>query len=902
METLNQLDHGHHLLPVPVDLKPFKTRILLTIWQVTTSRTMVLFSPLCLSLNRISLASVMISMPRFTSRRTSAVRQRATTLFRLAPCLTSLLLNFSQPLGNADAAVATHGQHWAFQPVKRPQVPTISQGNAIDALLQAERSKLSLDAQPKADPRTLIRRVYLDLTGLPPSPETVEAFTKDPSPAAYRRVVDQLLASPRYGERWGRYWLDIARYADTKGYVFEEERRYPYSYTYRDYVIDAFNKDLPYDQFLIQQMAADKLDLGDDPSPLAGLGFLTLGRRFLNNIHDIIDDRMDVVFRGTMGITIGCARCHDHKFDPVPSKDYYSLYGVFASSSEPAEKPLLGKSSLPPAYPEYVAERKKRQDELDTFRSTKSLEAVDEVRRRTGDYLMTASEAILLNDGSKAEAKARERKLDPGIMNKWKDRLTNKDWTNKPMVAEWLTLSRAVTAAKTNEVAAAIAATAQPWMAQSPATAASTNLARLIQEAKPDSLSTLAGVFNKLCSEVDVAWKTASKPGEGKPAITSLSNLAQESVRQLLYDADSPANVPAGEIPRLFDVPTAQKSRALQRKVEELDATHEGAPPRAMALVENQTPHNPRVFIRGNPGNQGDAVPRQFLGFLSNGARKPFEKGGGRLELAKSIASPQNPLTARVFANRVWMYHFGTPLVKPPSDFGVRSDPATQPALLDFLAAEFMAQGWSVKSLHRLMLLSETYQLSSQETAANASKDPANLTYWRMNRRRLDFESSRDTLLQISDRLSGRIGGHAEEIATAPDARRRTVYGFIDRQNLPGMFRTFDFANPDTSSSQRFTTTVPQQALFLLNNPFVRVQATGLLERPAVKKASTSDAKIQALYRATYQRAADPDEINQAKAFVQSGPTAAAAGAAESDRWIELAQVLLVSNEVFFFD
>jgi len=770
----------------------------------------------------------------------------------------------------------------------------------IDAFLAQKHKDHGILPQPQADARTRVRRASVDLLGLPPSAEAVEAFSRDPSDRAYNQLINRLLASPQYGERWARYWLDIARYADTKGYVFEEERRYPYSYTYRDYVIHAFNQDLPYDRFLIEQLAADQLNLGADQRPLAALGFLTLGRRFLNNIHDIIDDRLDVVFRGTMGITIGCARCHDHKFDPVPSKDYYSLYGVFASSSEPAEKPLLGQSALPPAYPQYVEERKKRTEELESFRTKKTAEAIDEVRRRTGDYLLTASQARALADGSKAEALARERKLDPGIANKWKDRLTHVDWTNRPPIRAWLQ----VAALSSNDFPASLRTLANQWLTQTNSSPFEQALAKALPEAATNTLQTVALTYNQLAKESDGAWKTASKPTDGSTAIQSLPKPEQEALRSLLYAADSPANVPAGEVPRLFDVPTAQKSRALQRKVEELDATHEGAPPRAMVLVENPKPHDPRVFIRGNPGNQGDAVPRQFLGFLSEGPQKPFEKGGGRLELAHSIASPQNPLTARVFVNRVWLYHFGAPLVRTPSDFGLRSDPPIQPELLDFLAAAFIESGWSIKALHRLIMTSDAYQRRSDEDAGSAALDPANNSFWRMNRRRLDFESSRDTLLHVAGRLSSRVGGHAEDIASSPQARRRTVYGFIDRQNLPGMYRTFDFANPDASSSQRFSTTVPQQALFLLNNPFVVEQARSLIARPEVVGAVSTDQKLHALYRLAYQRPPSSRELETTRSFLNGGrpPSASSAVPPSPQAWQELAQAVLSSNELFFVD
>src|SRR5947209_15373279 len=262
-------------------------------------------------------------------------------------------------------------KHWAFQPIKTAAVPRTKNQRwvrtPVDAFILAKLEEKKINPSPQADKRTLIRRATFDLLGLPPTPKEVSDFLGDKSPDALSNLLDRLLASPHYGERWGRYWLDVARYADTKGYVFEEERRYPYSYTYRDYVIRAFNEDLPFDQFIVQQLAADLLPLGDAKRPLAALGFLTLGRRFLNNQADIIDDRIDVVARGTMGLTVACARCHDHKFDPIPTKDYYSLYGIFASSSEPGNKPLLGNAALPKQYPEYLAERVNREKELKNF-------------------------------------------------------------------------------------------------------------------------------------------------------------------------------------------------------------------------------------------------------------------------------------------------------------------------------------------------------------------------------------------------------------------------------------------------------------------------------------------------------------------------------------------------------
>ncbi len=646
------------------------------------------------------------------------------------------------PVARTRTVAEVREQHWSFRPVHKPAVPAVKDSAAVrtsvDAFVLADLEKKGLRLSAPADLRTLLRRVTFDLTGLPPTPEEVDAFLADRSADAYEKVVDRLLASPAYGERWGRHWLDVARYADTKGYVFTEERRYPYSYTYRDWVIRAFNEDLPYNQFVQQQLAADLLppyrgvaDLPaatDDNRSLAALGYLTLGRRFLNNTADIIDDRIDVVSRGLQGLTVACARCHDHKFDPIPQKDYYSLYGVFDSCQEPAELPLVGQPEPTPAYQAFEKELSKRQEAVAKYK-----------------------------EEHQTELKARNRKFQDEL-------------------------------------------------------------------------------------------------------------------------------------------------KALEKKVEEWKVTAEGAPPRAMVLVDRPQPHNPYVFLRGNPGNRGPAVPRQYLEVLSSD-RKPFTRGSGRLELAQAIASPDNPLTARVLVNRVWLHHFGTGLVRTPSDFGLRGEPPTHPELLDWLAATFVEGGWSIKKLHRTLVLSSVYRQSSVDRPEAAAVDPENRLLWRMNRHRLEFEALRDSLLAVAGRLDRKMGGKGEEIAAPPFGKRRTVYGFIDRQNLPGLFRTFDLASPDASTPQRFTTTVPQQALFLMNSPFPADQARALVARPDVVAAKTDEERIDRLYRLAFGRPADPAEVKLGLEFL----TAARASQAKTspgqlNAWEQYGQVLLLSNEFAFVD
>ena len=711
--------------------------------------------------------------------------------------------------------------------------------------------------------------------------------------------MDRLLASPHYGERWGRHWLDVARYADTKGYVFEEDRHYPYAYTYRDYVIRAFNEDLPFDQFLQEQIAADLLPSAKDKRTLAALGYLTLGRRFLNNINDIIDDRIDMVCRGMMGLTVGCARCHDHKFDPIPSRDYYSLYGVFASSMEPEEEPLLGLEAPEAARREYLAEHKKRVAERDNFRQEQERAMATLLRRQAGDYLLAAY-ATQQAAQPDADAIARTNKLDPEMLHRWLAGLEG--WrTNQPAIfGPWFAfgaLAEKDFKDRARELAAKFSGPRDPAMVLNPA------VAKAFASDPPSTMREVAERYGQLFTEIDKRWE-ANLAETNAPPRSALPDPADEALRQILYADGAPANLPRSQFDRLYDVPTGQKLRRLQRQVEELDASSPGAPPRSMALADRPDPHDSPIFIRGNAGNPGPTAPREFLEVLSGPNRKPFQKGSGRLELAEAVANPTNPLTARVLVNRVWLHHFGSPLVATPSDFGLRSDPPTQPELLDYLATRFMEDGWSLKKLHRLLMLSSVYQQSSEDNPAGAKIDPNNQLYWRMNRQRLEFEPLRDTLLAVAGKLDLTAGGHAVDIIAA-DSVRRTVYGSIDRQNLPDLFRTFDFASPDASSPRRYFTTVPQQALFLMNSPFVIQQAKNLVARPEFKAAANDQQRLRLLYQLAYQREPSREEMSWARQFLHPATPPTAGGMLSGQRldtWQKYAQVLLMSNELVFVD
>lgn len=768
----------------------------------------------------------------------------------------------------AFAAVgAEASDHWAFQPVTRPSVPAVSgaawPSGALDHFVLAKLRENGMQPARRAGRRTLIRRVTLDLTGLPPTPGEVDAFVAADSPGAYRRLVERVLASPRFGERWGRHWLDVARYADTKGYLAGNQARlFTHSYTYRDYVIDAFNADLPYDRFIIEQVAADKLELGDDKQPLAAMGFLTLGRRFLNNPHDIIDDRIDVVTRGMMGLTVSCARCHDHKYDPIPTADYYSLYGVFASSHEPGDKPFISDAIDPIERVAFDEERKRREDKLNNYKREQYARVREQVKEQTGDYVWAAHRAAKLPAG-KVDELARKAKLDPELTRRWMRHLAKRRESGDPVFAAWFALTK-LDAGSFGEQAKAVLG-GEPLANAHPAVRAAL--------AEAGSLEAAAKSLGQLLYQ--------AKSGQPK-------------LREAVHSDDSPAKLSDGDVNRVMDVEGRQGIRSRKRKFDELEGEHPGAPNRAMVLLDNASPHDPRIFRRGNPGMKGDAVPRRFIAALSHGERKPFVEGSGRLEMAEAIADPGNPLTARVMANRVWQRLFGSGLVLTPSDFGVRAEPPSHPKMLDFLAADFVDNGWSVKALIRGIVTSSTYQQGETVHPKYAERDPGNRLLWQMNRKRLDFEAMRDSVLSVSGNLTLKQGGRSVHIANKPDARCRTVYGFVDRQNLPNLFRTFDFAGPDTTCPQRFTTTVPQQALYLLNSPFIEAQAKRLGARSGVTSADDEE-RIRVIYRLAYQREPSAEELALAKGFVDEFVPSAAA-------WERLGQALLVSNEMMFVD
>ena len=804
----------------------------------------------------------------------------------------------SAPSG--EAAHKAAATHWAFQPVTQPEIPTVKNSpwsrTVIDRFILAKLEAKGITPSPEANRRTLIRRATFDLIGLPPTPQEVAAFLNDRDDDAYKKVIDRLLKSPHYGERWGRYWLDVARYADNKGYIFFGDRKYPWAYTYRDYVVRALNEDLPYDRFVIEQLAADQLKLGVDKRPLTAMGFVTLGARFSGNIHDIIDDRIDVVSRGLMGLTVTCARCHEHKFDPIPTADYYSLYGVFRSSTEPMVRPTFTAPPPQEDYEFFEQELQVRRQKLAVFAAVKHAELVNSSRTRAVEYLMAAhakrnqppTEAFMLL--------VMKGELNPTMIQRWQTYLTRTRKARDPIWAVWHACAELPEESFGEEAKRVI----DRFLSGNSKVASHPLVLEAVSSAPLGSMQQLAERYHELLNRMDEKWQAMLKQAAAAHLSppTALLNLAEEELRQVFYGAQSPPNVPLlsgwGFLTLLPDRPAQAKYRKLLGEVQSWVTTTAGAPPRAMVLVDAGQPYDAKVFLRGNPNRIGPGVPRQFPRFLSGENRKPFQQGSGRLELAQAIVAPTNPLTARVLVNRVWLHHFGEGLVRTPSDFGLRSEPPTHPLLLDYLAKTFMEQGWSLKQLHRRMMLSAVYRQQSTHRTAVADIDSENRLLWKMNRRRLDFEATRDSLLAVSGGLDRTIGGPAVDLLKNKFVPRRTIYGFVNRMDLPGLFRAFDFPDPAATSPQRDTTTIAPQALYLMNNDFAAEIARRVASRKDVTAAKSTAARVAQIHQVLFARNPSEREGQLAREYLGESPV--------EKTWATYTQALLLTNEFVFVD
>jgi hypothetical protein len=642
--------------------------------------------------------------------------------------------------------IAEGRKWWAFQPLHEVLAPQPKrQGwsqRKIDPFVLAKLEENGLEPSPEADKRTLIRRAYYDLIGLPPTYDEIEAFAKDADPAAYEKLVDRLLASPRYGERWGRHWLDVARWAEDHPTREATNQPHPFAWRYRDWVIEATNKDIPYDEFIRMQFAADLLP-DFEPADMRALGYIGNSPMYHKDARisrdvtetlasDEWDERLDAVSRGLLGMTVACARCHDHKFDPITNKDYYAMAGVFASLPL-VKRPIV---DIDPA----------------------------KAKKLVGDY---------------------------ELLVRWKGQLGN---------------------------------------------------------------------------------------------LNELDTIA-EQVHPIVANMRS-------EVKRL-EAELAKDPTPMTHAVIDAGIWIDGNTPTVTWIdVRPGEPRDLPIFIRGNVANTGEVVPRRFLEVFSEGEPEPYKQGAGRLELANNIVGRAGPLAARVWVNRVWGHHFGQHLVGTPSDFGTQGHKPTHPELLEDLTARFVGNGWSLKLLHKEIMLSATYKQSSRMREAADKADPTNQWMWRMTPRRLDVEAWRDTIIKASGELDLFMGGPSDDATGA--VSRRTVYSEIRRSGLNPMLQLYDFPDASQHQPQRQDTTTPLQQLFVMNSDWMERQAASLA---ALDEGIADGGKrIGAMYRRTFGRDATQSEIDLGLAFLKQRN-------AEIGRepWEEYAQVLLGSNELIYF-
>ncbi|MCU0710733.1 MAG: PSD1 and planctomycete cytochrome C domain-containing protein [Pirellula sp.] len=809
---------------------------------------------------------------------------------------------------NSDEDQGSSRKHWAFQPIAQDFSSLfgsqVSSNLTIDDFLDLKRREAGIGPLKPADPKTLIRRLSFDLTGLPPDYSKVLQFEQNPAPEQYASIVDELLNSPQFGEQMARMWLDIARYSDTKGYVYAREERFQvHANTYRDWVIRAFHSDLPYDRFLQYQIAADRY-ASHDPSHLAAMGFLTLGRRFLGVTHDIIDDRIDVVTRSTLGLTVSCARCHDHKYDPIPTEDYYSFYGVFHNSTERQIELVDDVVSPPASNAEWRAELIKRQATLNEQLLKSRQEASNRVRTRLADYLYSQSELHKFPEEGFDQVFA-VNDLIPAFVRRWERYLasvrSSENHSDQAIFKPWFLFSALPAEefeARAMEIVKSIQSdpSIHPWIAREFGN-------------PPQSLREVADRYGLVLAKVREERESVGA-NELNAKMASSRSLQSEPFVRLLYSASSPCEVPDEGIVSIegfFDSATCTEMWRLQGEVDRWRINSNPNQRVAVGLFDRQAIVLPRIFKRGVPANKGKVVDLHYLTMFpqdQHGTPTPFRIGSGRWELADQITRSDNPLTSRVWVNRLWQHFFGQGIVKSTSDFGLRSDAPSHPELLDWLANDLVQNGWSTKSIIRKIVLSRAYQLSSgvdvtdRETITKLlDADPENRLVWRHSPRRLRWEEQCDTILSVSGRLEITPRFEQERrVAGSEGSTRRALYGFVDRQFLPNALRVFDFANPDLSIGRRSETTIPQQSLYFLNNSFVANNVRAVAKKSLGGKSLSGDSlgkespldyetAITQLFPILFQRQPTEQETQIGLQFLKSAEQTGAIESREIDPW-----------------
>jgi cytochrome c553 len=779
------------------------------------------------------------------------------------------------PLTRNKPTPAEGKKHWAFQPVKDSTPPDVKNGkwvkSPIDRFILAKLEEKGISPAAPAAKLTLLRRATYDLTGLPPSPKDIDEFLADNSKEAFAKVVDQLLASPQYGERWGRHWLDVARFADSTG--MDEDHMYPNAWRYRDYVLKAFNDDLPYDRFITEQIAGDLLP-ADKPGAvneqgIVATGFLALGPKPLAQqdrvkaIYDVVDEQIDTTTKAFLGITVACARCHDHKFDPILTKDYYSLASIFASTEiyrnlgRPGAVSYLYDAPLDPAaYGRYQAHR----------------------WRMYGKQL-EMEEAL-------AEDAAREY----GLL--------------RPKIAESLTAA---------------------WKAErkgtKPDSAATENWLRWLRSADEKAKQ---GYLKKWFDATDATIDQVALEYQERyiKAATELDQQLdgwrKQFATEVVEDRDLPPRPKSDAADPFFaaatfnggpmELPDSPRVATLRREFKLLESSMPPEPPLATAVCDGP-PVDQKVFVRGDHLNPGEPAPKQFPIVLAGESQQPVTKGSGRLELAKWLTSPENPLAARVMVNRIWQGHFGEALVRTPNNWGRTGEKPTHPELLDFLAKRFVESGWSIKAMHRMILLSSAYQMSTHPSKGAIEADPANRLWSRFNRLRMSVEQIRDSFLALGGALDSTIGGSLSpgmkgkrQNVNPDDLTRRTLYIPVRRGSIPTVLATFDYGDATTPSDGRPRTNVAPQALFMMNSRFVVERARGLAKRLLEDTALTEAQRVERAYLMVLTRKPDSAEVDSALTYVGNLEKQLGKPDAHETAWQSFGHVLMSTNEFLYLN
>ncbi len=824
--------------------------------------------------------------------------------------------------GDKYVITAERKNFWSLLPLSEPKIPAVHDTrwpkSTIDHFVLARLEKESMKPVRLASKHDLLRRASLDLTGLPPTPEEFAAFEKDTSPDAFAKVVDRLLASPHYGERWGRIWLDVARFGEDDYRSLNPNPRgyhpYPNAYLYRDWVIQAFNDDLPYDQFVKAQLAGDLLDEKARYKTLPATGFLGLGPWYYDNgavevtRADERHDRVDVVTRGFLGLTVACARCHDHKYDPIPTTDYYSLAGVFLNTAY-HEYPQVPKSVLD-QYTRIEEEIEKKQKVMGEIQNNLSNQLSESLAFQTSNYLQGVYEVVVQK--READTVVESRKLDYELLQRWityMGKTTDKykfkeDWQAMIKRAAASGGGRGGRMGSESGGAPEISGGGGRGGRGGGRGGVNPEVKRLADEFQANVVKVMLArrdlneendIIAAKALEGTTKKKRANKPNEFitnddfcpgcglrlKNMPEAESNFWTEIFQRELRDTDDPAAMMAGNVRAakpgvlLFrgwglesrvGAQAQQQIASIRSDIEEARKKLDPAYPFAHGVQDSPKPVNLQLAIRGNPENLGPEVPRHFLSLLSKGDPEPFSKGSGRLELADDIV--KQPIAMRVIVNRIWKGHFGTGIVETPSNFGLTGERPTNPELLEYLASTFVKDGMSIKKLHREIMLSSVYQLSTDNDSANFAKDSGNRFYWRADRKRMDAEQLRDSVMNVAGNLDGGLGGPSEDLT--PGMTRRTVYGRVSRYKLDEYLQLFDFPTPSISAEKRFTTTVPLQRLFLMNSDFMQVESEELAKRVAAEPDNR--ARIRKAYELVYGREPKEDEIKLGIAYLHEEP------------------------------